>query len=122
MRLLDYWLYLHHSSSVQHCRINVFVSWVTQTRNQNVFGELVCVEADSRQRKTISKFLCDHRFRPREVCRKNRLLIFHCNKFLFLTIYILLHAWKKKIEWYCYHHCSLVAVCSLIEAKKECGD
>ena len=31
-----------------------FGFWVTQTGNQNVFGELVYVEASSRQRRTFS--------------------------------------------------------------------
>ena len=39
-------------------------------QNLNVFGQLVYVEVGSKQRRTISKLLCDHRFRPREVCRK----------------------------------------------------
>ena len=70
VRLLGCGLCLHHSSSVQHRRRNVFGSWVTQTGIQNVFGQLVCVEAGSRQRRKISKLLCDHHFRLREVCRK----------------------------------------------------
>ena len=74
MRLLGYGLCLHHSSSVQHRRRNVFGSWVAQTGIQNVFGYLVYVEASSRQRRTISKLLCDRRFRLREVCRKTNYL------------------------------------------------
>ena len=70
VRFLDCGLCLHRSSSVQHCRKNVFGLWVAQTGIQNVFRQLVCVEAGSRQCRTISKLLCDHRFRPREVCRK----------------------------------------------------
>ena len=70
VRLLGYGLCLHHSSSVQHRRRNVFGLWIIQTGIQNVFEQLVCMEAGSRQRRTISKLLCDHRFRPREVCRK----------------------------------------------------
>ena len=61
-------------ASLQKCATpseeRFFGSWVAQTGIQNVFGQLVCVEAGSRQCRTISKLLCDHRFRPREVCRK----------------------------------------------------
>ena len=49
VRFLGCGLCLHHSSSVQHHRRNVFGLWVAQTRIQNVFGQLVCVEAGSRQ-------------------------------------------------------------------------
>ena len=70
VRFLGCGLCLHCSSSVKHCRRNVFGSWVAQTGIQNTFGQLVCLEAGSRQCRTISKLLCDHRFRPREVCRK----------------------------------------------------
>ena len=69
VRLLSCGLCLHHSSSVQHHQKNVFGSQVTQTGIQNVFGQLVYVEVGSKQRRTISKLLCDHRFRLREVCR-----------------------------------------------------
>ena len=60
-------------ASLQQCVTpsrNVFGPWVIQTRIQNVFEQLVYVEASSRQRKIILKLLCDHWFRPREVCRK----------------------------------------------------
>ena len=70
VRLLGCGLCLHHSSSAQHRQRNIFGSWVIQTRIQNVFEQLVCVEANSRQRRTISKLLCDRWFRSREVCRK----------------------------------------------------
>ena len=62
--------------------------WFMGCTNQNskcVWIASLC-EAGPRQCRTISKLLCDHRFRPREVCQKNRLLIFRC-MFLFLTLY-----------------------------------
>ena len=86
VRLLGCGLCLHHSSSVQHRRRNVFGSWVAQTRIQNVFEQLVCVEAGPRQCRTISKLLCDHRFMPREVCRKTDYL-FSAASFYFLHWY-----------------------------------
>ena len=86
VRLLGCGLCLHHSSSVQHHRGNVFGLWVTQTGIQNMFGQLVCVEAGSRHRRTISKLLCDHRFRPREVCRKTNYL-YSVASFYFLHWY-----------------------------------
>ena len=67
-RFLGCGLCLHRSSSVQHRQKNIL--WVAQTGIQNVFGQLVCVEAGSKQCRIISKLLCDHRFKPREVCRK----------------------------------------------------
>ena len=60
--------------------------WIIQTRIQNVFEQLVCVEVDFRQRRTISKLLCDHRFRPREVCRKTDYL-YSAASFYFLHWY-----------------------------------
>ena len=69
-RFLGCGLCLHRSSSVQHRQRNVFSLWVAQTGIQNMFGQLVCVEAGSRQCRTISKLLCDHWFWLREVCRK----------------------------------------------------
>ena len=68
MRLLGCGLCLHHSSSVQHHRRNVFGLWVIQIGIQNEFELLVCMEAGSRQRRIILKLLCDCQFRPREVC------------------------------------------------------
>ena len=85
VRFLGCGLGLHHSSSVQHRWRNVFGLWVAQTGIQNVFGQLVCVEAGSRQCRTISKLLCDHRFRTREVCRKTDYL-FSAASFYFLHI------------------------------------
>ena len=70
VRLLGCGLCLHHSNSVQHRRRNVFGLWIIQIGIQNVFEQLVYVKVGSRQRRTISKLLCDHRFRPREVCQK----------------------------------------------------
>ena len=75
-------------ASLQQCVTPLkepFGLWVAQTGIQNVFGQLVCVEAGSRQCRTISKLLCDHWFWLREVCRKTDYLIFRC-MFLFLTI------------------------------------
>ena len=85
VRLLGCGLCLHHSSSVQHHQRNVFGSRVTQTGIQNVFGQLICVEAGSKQCRTISNLLCDHWFRPREVCRKTNYL-YSAAYFYFLQI------------------------------------
>ena len=73
VRFLGCGLCLHHSSG-QYRRRNVFGLWVAQTRIQKVFEQLVYVEASSRQRRTISRLLCDRRFKPREVCRKTNYL------------------------------------------------
>ena len=94
VRLLGCGLCLHHSSSVQHHQTNVFGSWVKQIGIQNVFGQLVCVEAGFRQRRKISKLLCDHHFRLREVCRKTDYL-YSAASFYFLQLVLAIHCSKK---------------------------
>ena len=64
--------------------------WFVDHTNWNlehvfVFEQLVYMEAGSRQHRTISKLLYDHRFRPREVCQKTDYLYSAAN-FYFLHI------------------------------------
>ena len=86
VRLLSCGLCLHYSSSVQHRRRNVFGLWIIQIGIYNVFEQLVYVEAGSRQCRTISELLCNHQFRPREVCRKTDYL-YSAASFYFLHWY-----------------------------------
>ena len=75
-------------ASLQQCTTlsrNIFLLWFIQTGIQNVFEQLVCVEAGSKQCRIILKLLCDHRFRPEEVCRTTDYLYFAA-KSLFLTL------------------------------------
>ena len=59
-------------------------TWDIQTGIQNESNLLVYVEASFGQHRTISKLLCDCRFRKREVCRKTDCL-YSTAKSLFLT-------------------------------------